>query len=81
MSATKAKPSGAVAAGMFVGGFFPWLSLLTLIFATAKVFGFSNMGWLLVFTPMLVVPGVIVGLLLVAAFLFVLVAVIAAIAK
>jgi hypothetical protein len=43
----------------------PVLWLLVLIFAAAKVFGFSNMPWLVVFAPVLIPTGLALVLMVV----------------
>jgi uncharacterized membrane protein YhiD involved in acid resistance len=38
---------------------------LTCIFAAAKVFGFSNMSWLWVFSPIWIAAGIVVAILVI----------------
>lgn len=51
---------------------FPFLPLLTLLFVAAKVFGFINWPWLLVFAPILAPLALAAALAVIAGLCFVL---------
>ena len=55
---------------------YTWFLLaLTLIFAAAKVFGFSNLSWMFVFSPIWIIGAVVLGVYLFY-FMFMLIAII-----